>query len=458
MKKMRIFSFFATLLVTAAVLGAPLSASALYDLPADKEISATSVMLVNLGATKEQDVVIFERDADAQILPSALVRVMTTVVALDIITEKGIDMNTATGTYDVDKFNIIAGTGLGTIMGEASKRETWTIKDLLYTAYMDTAADAAVTLAVTLAGSHASFVDRMNQKAEELGCTNTHFANVHAADVAGQYVSARDMYLITREAMDYPEFMNIARQVQYTVKPVSGGPEQRVVTTVNNMIRPTAGDAYYKPMVFGRTGTTDTGRNIVSVAADSGYEYMAVVLNSRLKNEDGTRSNQFVDDTKELYRWAFNGFTYSTVLNKKEPVTQLSVRLAWDTDTVSLVPKDDFSTIISAQMSASSIRKEVTMYEEVVDAPVEKGHVYGKVELFINMDQKIGEMELVAADSVEASQILVTWEAVKSFLTSPWFYGGLILLAVLLIGYIVLNVVHNRRRKRRKMKRVKKYK
>ena len=98
------------------------------------------------------------------------------------------------------------------------------------------------------------------------------------------------------------------------------------------------------------------------------------------------------------------------------------------------------------------------MYEEVVDAPVEKGHVYGKVELFINMDQKIGEMELVAADSVEASQILVTWEAVKSFLTSPWFYGGLILLAVLLIGYIVLNVVHNRRRKRRKMKRVKKYK
>lgn len=87
-----------------------------------------------------------------------------------------------------------------------------------------------------------------------------------------------------------------------------------------------------------------------------------------------------------------------------------------------------------------------------------KGTVYGKVELFINVDEKIGEVELVAAEQVEASEVLVLWENVRSFLTSPWFIGGLAVLTVLLIGYIILNVVHNRRRKRRKMKRVKKYK
>ena len=93
-----------------------------------------------------------------------------------------------------------------------------------------------------------------------------------------------------------------------------------------------------------------------------------------------------------------------------------------------------------------------------MDAPVEKGTVYGKVELYINLNEKIGEVELVAAESIEASQVLVVWAKVKAFLTSPWFFGALILLAVLLIGYIVLNIIHNRKRKRRKMKRIKKYK
>lgn len=174
-----------------------------------------------------------------------------------------------------------------------------------------------------------------------------------------------------------------------------------------------------------------------------------------------TRERRFIpyiDDTKTLYRWAFNNFEYSTLLNKNEPVDSLQVNLAWDKDRVALVPKTDFSTIVSVNLSPSAIRKEVTRYVDAVDAPVEKGTVYGKVELYINLDEKIGEVELVAAESVEASEVLVLWENVRSFLTSPWFIGGLAVLTLLLIGYIILNVVHNRRRKRRKMKRVKKYK
>ena len=194
------------------------------------------------------------------------------------------------------------------------------------------------------------------------------------------------------------------------------------------------------------------------MASDSGYEYMVVILDSPLKDDQGKAIYPYIDDTKTLYRWAFNNFEYSTILNKNEPVDSLKVNLAWDTDKVSLVPKEDFSTIVSVNLSPSAIRKEVTKYKDTVDAPVEKGTVYGKVELFINVDEKIGEVELVAAEQVEASEVLVLWENIRSFLTSPWFIGGLAVLTVLLIGYIILNVVHNRRRKRRKMKRVKKYK
>jgi len=123
----------------------------------------------------------------------------------------------------------------------------------------------------------------------------------------------------------------------------------------------------------------------------------------------------------------------------------------------SLIPERELATVVVNGLESSAVRQVVTLQQETVDAPVEKGKVYGKVEIFINMDQKIGEVNLIAADSVEASQLLVFWERVKDFLTSPWFWGGLIVLEVLLIGYIILNVVHNQRRKRRRMKRVKRY-
>lgn len=146
-------------------------------------------------------------------------------------------------------------------------------------------------------------------------------------------------------------------------------------------------------------------------------------------------------DTYRLFKWAFNNFSYQTLLSKNEPIAQLKVNLAWDTDTVSLIPERELATVVVNGLESSAVRQVVTLQQETVDAPVEKGKVYGKVEIFINMDQKIGEVNLIAADSVEASQLLVFWERVKSFLTSPWFWGGLIVLVVLLIGYIILNVV-----------------
>ena len=80
------------------------------------------------------------------------------------------------------------------------------------------------------------------------------------------------------------------------------------------------------------------------------------------------------------------------------------------------------------------------MGKSTVKAPVEKGTVYGKVELFIKNDQKIGEVELVAGESVERSEIVAAWAAFSRFLGSPWFYGTVIALILLLVVYIVLKV------------------
>lgn len=100
---------------------------------------------------------------------------------------------------------------------------------------------------------------------------------------------------------------------------------------------------------------------------------MAIILDSPLKDAEGKNVYSFIEDTKTLYRWAFNNFEYSTLLNKNEPVDSLQVNLAWDKDRVALVPKTDFSTIVSVNLSPSAIRKEVTRYVDAVDAPGGKG-------------------------------------------------------------------------------------
>lgn len=145
---------------------------------------------------------------------------MTTVVALEIADEKKLDIDKETGTYTSDLFyTFVGGTGLITAGMELG--EEWTIRDLINMTMIQTAADAAVTMADALAGSQTAFVERMNQKAEELGCENTHFVNVMGLDDPNQYVSARDMYKITRYAMDNPKFLSIAKQTSYTAKPLN---------------------------------------------------------------------------------------------------------------------------------------------------------------------------------------------------------------------------------------------
>ena len=460
-RPVRLAALLSALLLAVSFLAAPLPASAAYDLPEDVSISAKAALVVSLGPTQAEDTVLYERDADAMKSPAALVRLMVGAVAIQIIREQEIDMDATTGTYTIDCFNRIAGTGLTTANMEIG--EVWTVRDLLSMSMIQTAADACVTLAVTLSGSEENFVAEMNALAQEIGCENTSFANVTGLDDAGQgdrkgqYTSARDLYRIMRYAMDYPEFESLLSATEYTAQPVSGGSGNHSLPNTNEMSRPSSSQ-YYSPMAFGKTGYTDSaGRCLASVARDSGYEYLVVVLGCPETDSEGQSGVHF-RDTKTLYRWAFNNFTYKTLLSKNEPVTQLPVRLAWDRDTVTLVPETNFSATVPNDLDSSTILKKETLNVDAVDAPVTKGEVYGKVELFINVDQKIGEVNLVASESVERSEILAVWAQVQSFFTSPWFYGGLALLAVLLIGYIILNIAHNRRRRRNRMKQVKKYK
>ncbi len=453
----------AGILLVVLLLLFTLPVSAGYDLPEKTVLSAKSAMLIYLEATASgreavdqgRDMILYEKNADAPVDPAAVVRMMVGAYAVTYIRDHNIDLNT-TGTYTQElEEDYIWGTGLSTAMMEVG--ETWTLQDLLSLSMIQTAADACVTMATALCGSVREFVDGMNALADELGCSDaTNFINVHGLADARQTVTARDLYRITRYALDFPEMVAMLSNTEYTVKPVKGG-EERSWENTNYLMRSTS-DSYYAPVELGKTGTSEVdGRSVVSVAQDGGYRYLCIVLGCP-DATDATGTAHYTD-SKALYRWGFNDFEYAQIYARGQPVGDLPVTLSWDSDTVPLVTAQAVSCLVPNGMDISTILTEVKPYSETLEAPVEKGTPLGKLELYIRIDEKVGEVELVAGESVGKSELMTVWSAVRGFFLSPWFWAVMALLLLLIIGYVILLLSHNTSKKRGgRQKQKRKYK
>ncbi len=444
----RIMAMVLALVLALGVL--PVTAAG-YKPPEGTTIHAEAAILVNLAGSAEKDVVLYEKAADEVHAPGAMMRYMVVAYALHRMDQLGMDMDKATGTYTIEMFNnYVAGTGVtGANMAFG---ETWTVRDLLAATFVQSASDASTTLAFAIDGGVTEFVAGMNKLAQEIGCDYSHFANMTGLDSLSQYTTARDMYRIIRYAQRFSEFEELVSQRQITVEPVSGG-ERHVLVSANAMLT-SASMFYYSPLVHSRTGLSGhEGRTCASVARDSGYEYLAVVMGCPEQNAAGETGLHYTD-TRTLFRWAFNNFEYTTVLAKSEILASVKVGLAWSTDHVNLVPATELATVVETKLDTDEIIKKVTVYEEHIDAPVEKGQVLGKVELIVNVDQKIGEMDLVAYESIDRNWLLYAWSRIGDFFTSVWFLLGIALLVLLAVGYAILNVVHNRRRRRDRLQRV----
>lgn len=418
-----------------------------YELPEDLSLQSAASAVIFLGTDAENDVFLHEQNADAVHAPAALVRLMAGAYTLKQVKDKNLDMDAVTGTYTLEMFNAhVAGTGVTPIGMEFG--ETWTLRDLLAVSLIQTSSDAATTLAYTVSGSVEAFVKGMNDLAKEIGCEQTHFANVTGLDSLSQYTTVRDVYRILRYAMQFTAFEELAGQVQYKVQPTSGGAPYTVYNRLDMM---RASSPYrYTPLKFGRTGLSEhEGWALASVASDSGYEYMVIVLGC--KSENG-KSGVHYTETASLFRWAFRNFTYKTLLTDSEILASVKVKQVWGRDAVNLVPKTAFSTVVDNDVKPEEIIKKVTVYEQSVTAPIQAGTAYGKVELIVNVDEKIGEMELVAAEDMQKNVLLAFLAGIGSVFTSVWFWlvFGVIVLTV--GGYLTYVIIGLRRHKYNKSK------
>ena len=184
---------------------------------------------------------------DQQLFPGSTVKIMTTLLALE--NSQLTDQVTMTATG-------VSGVTDGGANISANLDEVFTMEQCLYAIMLVSANDIALQVAEHLAGSVEGFVQMMNQRAAELGCTNTVFTNPTGLSDENQHTTAHDMALIMQAAMENETFRTIAGALSYTISPtnISGG--ERVLTNNFSMMS-AANAAYYQNCLGGREGYTD---------------------------------------------------------------------------------------------------------------------------------------------------------------------------------------------------------
>ena len=359
----------------------------------DYKAKVKAALLYDLNA----DALVFAQDIDVQLYPASLTKIMTCLLTLQMQS----DLETiVTVTEDGLKGQEPGGSNVALKVGEQMS-----VKDLLYCLMVKSGNDAASVLAVQNSGSIEAFVEVMNQKAAELGCTGTHFMNPHGLHHDEHYTTARDMAKITAAAMEYPLFEEIFTTKEYTV-PATNLSEERALKTTNALILNNVYPFVLDSRVLGgkNGNTSKAGRCLVALSQKDGTRLLSVVLGAKATyGADGysfVRYGNF-EETTNLLNFAYKNFTTMQVLNATQVGGQFPVsggeHNAFGTiagETSAAVPVDcDYNTI----------RYEYMLNDGGLTAPVSKGEKIGVVRVWYE-DVCLAQQDLLSAADVEEAK------------------------------------------------------
>ena len=418
------------LLLTAVLLATPALAAAAPEHP----VAAKGAILYELNT----DTVLLEQDADARLYPASTTKLMTALLAMeygnpeDIIT---VPAEAVDGLFELGSASyLLAG-------------EEISFMDLMEYMLIASGNDAANAMAIHISGSISAFADLMNNRAQELGCTNTHFVNPHGLHDEQHYTSARDLLRIAKAAMQNPTIAEIVAKDEVVLPITNKHPQTTTKYTTNFLIsRKSTREYYYEGAIGIKTGTTTpAGLCLVAACVKGDYTYYTVVLGAE-KGENGER-NQFIE-TAKLFDYGAENFSQQVMLSSSEPIAEVPVRLSNEKDSVVVTPSENITAMLPNAFETSDLTMKYTV-EESVAAPVQAGDVLGK--LTVSYEGKTWQLDLVASSDAARSTVLYILDRITGFFASTAFkiiVASVVALIVILVVYVIL--VNRRRAKRRR--------
>ena len=339
----------------------------------------------------QSQTLMYTQDADVTTDPASLVKIMTGM----IVAEKGTMTDAVTVTEEA-----ISSIPKTAATSKLLVGEVLTVEQLMHCMLVSSANDAAAVLAHYIAGSQEAFVTMMNDRAAELGCTNTNFVNVHGLYHYEQYSTARDLAKILDAALKSEAFRNVFCTKMYTV-PATNMSDVRYLSTGNYLMSYDDVIVYYdKRVIGGRTGITETShRNLATLAQSGNMELICILLGATSElDENGYSIKVFggYNETSDILSKGFNGLRLTMVTRENQALDQQKVANG-DCDVV-LGPNSIVYAVLPSNLNLNDLRFQYAE-ELALQAPIEKGDPIAFVDVWYE-NICVAQTQLYAMNSV----------------------------------------------------------
>ena len=435
---MKKFKIFPLIILISLVLGCAAPAGWALD---DPVLAAEAVILADLDTGE----ILYSKNMDQSRSPASLTKIMTAMLAFEAVEN---------GQCTMDDI-VTAGADCRTGMGEDSSTagiqpgEQMSFRDLIYCALIQSANESCNIIATYLSGSIGAFVEQMNAKAAEIGCTNTHFVDPNGLSSENR-TTAYDLYLISREAVRHQEFMAICNTPYYEIAPTNMA-DTRTMNNSNALI--SAGSVYgsgylYEGASGVKTGyTRAAGYCLISTAERNDIRALAVVLGCGGQLNTGDEDFFNFVSTIDLYDWLFENFSHRTLLSSTEFFQKVDIALAQGDGGAILHPERDVTALLPNDIPAESISTSVTIYDDKLVAPIAAGTPLGEVRILVEgVDH--GIIPLINSSDIEMSKFEYIKMQLKNFFSKGWVITVIVIILVLLAIYLILVARYRRLRRR----------
>ncbi|MCX7749697.1 MAG: D-alanyl-D-alanine carboxypeptidase [Clostridia bacterium] len=330
-------------------------------------IDSTSAIVMDMESGR----ILFEKNGNSKKNIASTTKIMTAIVAI----ENGNLEDT-----------VVISKRAASVWGSTIKLkegEELTLKELLYGLMLKSGNDAAIAIAEHIGGSVEGFVERMNQKAKDLGAVNTSFKSPHGLDMEGHFSTAHDLAVITQYALKNTTFSKIVGTTSFSIT-------GRSLQNTNEML------SIYPGADGVKTGYTGgAGRCLVASATRDKWRIISVVLGCPTRNKRADASRKILD-------YSFNNYKPYVLLKENESIIRLPVLKGMEEDVPILAGKKIKLPIRNDEESL--IKREVEL-PDILQAPVSDGAEVGKIKFLVN-GKVIAESPLKAGYDVRRKGIL----------------------------------------------------
>lgn len=331
--------------------------------------------------------VLYEKDADLEKAPASMTKIMSMLLIMDAMEN---------GTLTMEDSVLISenASSMGGSQVYLNTGETYKVRELLKSIAIASANDAVVAMCEKVAGTTEKFVEMMNNKCKELGCTHTNFVNPHGLDAEGHYSSARDMALMGNYLVkNYPEILDFTSIYEdYLQRP--DGSNTWLVNT-NKLVR------FYEDFDGLKTGfTSDAGYCLTSTAKKNNMRLVGVVMG--VDSPDNRTS-----DTVKMLNYGFNSYKLSTIYEKDKIIDEVRVEKG-KKESVKIILMEDATELLNINDKSKNYTINVKL--DKIVAPVKKGDKVGVAEIIDNDGSIISTVGITVSEDVKKANL---WDYFK---------------------------------------------